>query len=844
MMQKAVVRVVLLAAALVVVGRSLAADAAAPGGHTTVIERPVLVPDEGLLLGNGDLSVSVYQAADKIIFRFGKGDVWDRRLDLSEDPKPAHINEIAHGIEVEGWKCGPYGGPVEATKGTSNPKRMKEICQGCPPNYQGVFPYPCPKPVGELALHLPPDQRGLSVRQSLAIEEARLQIDCTWSSGLKLHVDAFIPPKPNVLVVQWKAENWNAQTRLDWNAGEWVPRKPVVWFSLYRWSDPTLRAFETAFFANCRHSLQPLPASAKATPLPPPSTKRAGPLWSIEQTFPAEPTFPNGFSYWMAPLLPAKTLEPVVDPIFAAVKERPPGPEARLHMLPEADATEGQVAIAVTTTRDPGGPAKELERIQAELGSKPAATLVRWAEENRRAAAEFWSRSKLSIADPLLENLWYETYHARRCAYRRGTIPPGLLLPSTVRDYSEWHGDYHLNYNFQQPFYGDYTANHLDLGDAYFDGMAFALPIGRKIARDYYGCRGAFLQLTVYPIDAHDDPLGTVPMGRMAYITGWGMSRYWWRYLVTLDREWLRTTGYPAMRDCALFYADFMKKRADGLYHIFPSNQGEDGFTGDAKDYTDRAQVMQHMRYCLRTTIRASEVLGVDEELRALWRDRLEHAAGDDGKPPLVLTGLEKECHEANPAEFGFGHPYRPQPDQPYTGTQPGPWWASAQLPIAMLARLRTGEFLTARDLPAFRREIERWRQPNGVLCAYPVAYYNHAGIWGEALGIAAPLQEMMLQSWDGALRIFPAWPKGTDARFENFRAEGAFLVTAAWSKGQVTSLAIRSEKGGACRVYSPWTSGIRVTDSSGAEVAVTADTYSRPEFATQPGMVYHLQAR
>jgi hypothetical protein len=90
-------------------------------------------------------------------------------------------------------------------------------------------------------------------------------------------------------------------------------------------------------------------------------------------------------------------------------------------------------------------------------------------------------------------------------------------LPSTVGDYSHWHGDYHTNYNLQEPFWGDYTANHLELGDNYFDAVRFFLPIGRKIARDYYRCRGVFIQLSGYPIDAADDPLGAVPMGRMAY---------------------------------------------------------------------------------------------------------------------------------------------------------------------------------------------------------------------------------------------------------------------------------------------------------------------------------------
>lgn len=803
----------------------------ANGSHVSEINQMVLAAEEGLLLGNGDLSVSVYQTADQIVWRFGKGDVWDRRLDLTDNPKPTHIDELAHGVAVEGWKCGPYGGPVEATRGAKKPERMREICQGSSPS-EFRRPFPCPKPVGELALHLPTDLPGMKIRQRLLIEKAKLEIECSWPSGVKLHLESFIPPKPNVLVLRWRVENWNAQTRMG--------MKPPVWFSLYRWADPTIQAFAAQQSADCRHNFALTYTSPKITPLPPPATKRENGLWTIEQTFLPDPLFKDGFRYLLTPFVSAGVNVEPVD--MKAVHE------ARLHILPSLDATrgpfEGQLAVAVATSNDHGGPMKEIKRIHGQLGDKSAATLARWDEENGKSASEFWSRSKVSIADPLFDNLWYETHHARRCTYRRGTVPPGLFLPSTVRDYSHWHGDYHTNYNVQEPYWGDYTANHLEVGDAYFDAIAFALPIGRKIAKDYYGCRGAFIQLSVFPILAEDDPMGAVPMGRMAYMTGWAMNQYWWRYLYTLDNEWLRSTGYPVMRDCALFYTDFLKKRADGLYHAFPSNQGEDGFSGNPKDYTDRPQIMQHMRYCLRATIRASEILGVDGDLRMQWRDRLEHAAGDDGKPPLVLSGLAKNCCEANPPEFGFGRPYHPQPDKIAVPPLPELGWYFGKCPWDTMGRIRSGEFVVERDLPGFRRMVEAWRRPNGLIWGMAVANYGRSGAWTESLGVAAPLQEMMLQSWDGALRIFPAWPKNLDARFESFRAEGAFLVSAVWSQGRVTSLSISSEKGSPCRVYSPWPQGFRVTDVSGKEIVQTHDVFGRPEFATQPGMKYRLQSR
>jgi len=797
--------------------------------HVIEISQPVAHTEDGLLLGNGDLSVSVYQAGEKIVWRLGKGDVWDRRLDFSDDPKAAHIDEVAHGIRVEGWKCGPYGGPVEATRGTQSPQRMRELCQGAPPSYNRR-PYPCPKPVGELALHLPPDLPGLHVRQRLVIEQARLEIACTWPNGVRVDLECFVPLSPNVLAVRWKTENWNATTAMG--------RKPPVWFSLHRWADPTIQQFAARFFAECRHGAFQGACVPQVTPLPPPLAQQEGDARFIEQRFPADPTFPDGFRCLMAPLAAGISAE-ALD--MSAVGE------ARLHLLPPVQQATGELAVLVATSSDPGGPIEELNRVRKAFLERPAESVQHWAEENQRQATEFWRRSAVRIAHTTLEDLWYQTLHARRCTYRRGKTPPGLFLPSTVQDYSHWHGDYHTNYNFQEPFWGDYTANHLELGDAYFDGVAFMLPIGRKIARDYYNCRGAFIQLSAYPIQAADDPLGVVPMGRMAYMTGWTANQYWWRYLVTRDAEWLRTTGYPVLRDCALFYTDFLKKGDDGLYHAFPSNQGEDGFSGNPQDYTDRPQVMQHMRYCLRCAIQASEVLGVDEDLRLQWRDRLDHCAGDDGQPLPSLEGLAKLCFEANPPEFGFGRPYQPQPatydPSPWPGPNDGAFtWYFGQYPWMALGRLRAGAFVAERDLPVFCSLVERWRHPNGLIWGMSVAEYGRAGAWTESLGVIAPLQEMMLQSWDGALRVFPAWPKSLEASFDTFRAEGAFLVSAAWSQGKVTRLQVFSERGGPCTLYAPWPAGISVQPSSGPAVECSADPYGRIVFPTVAAETYTVR--
>ena len=67
--------------------------------HKITIKGAVSLPEEGLLLGNGDLSASVWQKPGAIVFSLGKGDFWDRRIDLSKNPKPAHIGELRSAVE-------------------------------------------------------------------------------------------------------------------------------------------------------------------------------------------------------------------------------------------------------------------------------------------------------------------------------------------------------------------------------------------------------------------------------------------------------------------------------------------------------------------------------------------------------------------------------------------------------------------------------------------------------------------------------------------------------------------------------------------------------------------------
>ena len=66
----------------------------------------------------------------------------------------------------------------------------------------------------------------------------------------------------------------------------------------------------------------------------------------------------------------------------------------------------------------------------------------------------------------------------------------------------------------------------------------------------------------------------------------------------------------------------------------------------------------------------------------------------------------------------------------------------------------------------------------------------------------AAAIQEMLLQSHTGVIRVFPALPESwKNASFKKMRAMGGFLVNADYSDGKIARIEIYSENKGELRL-------------------------------------------
>ncbi len=105
-------------------------------------------------------------------------------------------------------------------------------------------------------------------------------------------------------------------------------------------------------------------------------------------------------------------------------------------------------------------------------------------------------------------------------------------------------------------------------------------------------------------------------------------------------------------------------------------------------------------------------------------------------------------------------------------------------------------------------------------------------GNFGGTAGIA----EMLLQSHGRTVTLLPAlpkqWPQG---HVSGLRARGGFVVSIAWSKGELDAVTIESLLGNSCRIVAPQT--LEMTPPDGPKQKGTSF-----EFVTKPGEVFHLR--
>ena len=283
-------------------------------------------------------------------------------------------------------------------------------------------------------------------------------------------------------------------------------------------------------------------------------------------------------------------------------------------------------AVAIVTSlesQDPLAAAIELTRTTL---AEPAAKLI---AEHEAVWERFWSASGIDVSDEFLRNVFYRSLYFLRCVSKPGVQAAGLFA-GLINSTPAWHGDYHSNYNSWQTFWPAYVCNQIELAEPFERLVSEYLPRGRWFARQTYDCGGAHFPISLFayepaPGNLRSDNQRTLNLFPWSYTigqTGWMVQNLWLHYQYQPDRAYLERIAYPALRDAAVFYADFMDKcrtNAAGRVILGPSYSPEHRDFGIDNCPCDIA----YARFSFEAAIAAAGILDQDAELVARFQRQL-----------------------------------------------------------------------------------------------------------------------------------------------------------------------------------------------------------------------------
>jgi hypothetical protein len=457
-------------------------------------------------------------------------------------------------------------------------------------------------------------------------------------------------------------------------------------------------------------------------------------------------------------------------------------------------------------------------------------TLARDLESHAAWWKSYWAKSTVSLPDPVLEKQWYLETYKFGAASRRGAPPITLQAVWTADDggLPPWKGDFHNDLNTQLSYWPCYSGNRLEEGLAFLDWLWAIKPRSEEYTKRYFGVAG----LNVPGVAALDGaPMG----GWIQYslgptVSAWLAHHFWlhWRY--SGDHAFLEERAYPYVKDVAVFLDNIAERRADGKRKLPLSSSPEindnriDAWFPETTNF-DLALV----RWLYGAASTMADELGLAEEGER-WRRILAEWPGlalaeDDGRL-LVAPGYPlKESHRHFSHLMAI-HPLgivdvsRGEADRKTVRAalaeldRLGPdWWCGYSYSWLgnMAARAGDGEkaaralrtFADCFCLPnSFHANGDQTKSGKSKMTYRP---FTLEGNFAFASGI----QEMLLQSHAGTVRVFPAVPPSwKDVSFASLRAEGAFLVSARMRAGRVVEVRIVAEKGGRIRLENPFPDG------------------------------------
>lgn len=495
------------------------------------------------------------------------------------------------------------------------------------------------------------------------------------------------------------------------------------------------------------------------------------------------------------------------------------------------------------------------------------------AEVASQSWERYWEKSGVLLDDEFLERIWYRNLYFFNCAAREGVTAPGLFANWSYNNIgTAWHGDYHMNYNTQQPFWMTFSSNHLEKNLPYVQLVEGLMDVSRLWAKEYYGLPGAYFPHSAYPVTMTMNPYPVPDWGWEICETPWSVQGLWWHYLYSHDVEFLRDRAYEPIKAAVEFLVAYMMRPEarggdrwdDDNYHIFPTVPPElyslrPGFQYNYDVNIDLA-LTKFIFDAFTEMVQVLETQGVDGEIVGNIGEILSNfpdypMAESERHGPIFVSVPGEHDKVVYNVPLPLASVFPGEQHGLHSSPDTLQWLKNTfhnqqneggnDLVFLNLQAARIGKL----DLERFKRQINYCLLPNGTATDKVMQVHgrNHdnsrfdfmadMGIWFENFGLPAVINECLMQSYTGTIELFPNWPLDTDARFSTLRAVGAFLVSASLQEGKVQWVGIKSERGAQLKIKSPWGKKGFV-EVNGIKQPITTEII---DMDTSPGMEIRL---
>lgn len=437
----------------------------------------------------------------------------------------------------------------------------------------------------------------------------------------------------------------------------------------------------------------------------------------------------------------------------------------------------------------------------------------------------YWAQSSVALPDSILQKQYQNEMYKFGSATREDSYPISLQAVWTADNgkLPPWKGDYHHDLNTQLSYWPAYTGNHLTEGMGYLNTLWNQRDVYKRYTRQYFETEGINIPgvctLTGEPMG------GWIQYGMSQTVSAWLSQHFYLHWKYSADRDFLKERAYPFLKEVATYMEQNSQVNDKGIRTLEFSSSPEIFDNSLQAWFPDMTNFdLSLMHFLFKATSELAGELGLGQEA-AHWAELKKQLPSFDLDKEGSLTFAKGFSYHASHRHFSHAlaiHPlglidwsdgeesqrviratlkkmqdYGPDYWTGYTYS----WFAN------MKARTFDGEG-AAEALRTFAECfcLKNTFHVNGDQSGTGKSQFTYRPFTLEGnFAFAAGVQEMLLQSHTGVIRVFPAIPQSWHTvSFENLRAMGAFLVSAAKKDGKMVRLRVFSEKGGDLTLVSP----------------------------------------